>query len=88
LQRRDVKHLEELGVVARKLLQAFTAPFTIGEIACPVGVSIGDSIYLEDGEDSQKLISCADSVMYQVKRTGKNNFQYSSRAAGAMYETV
>ena len=75
----NLGHWEEPGVVARNLLEAFSAPFSVGEIACSIGVSIGISIYPDDAEDTQKLISCADSAMYEVKRAGKNEFRYSTR---------
>lgn len=74
----DLNHWEEPGMVARKLVSAFSTSFTLGERVCSVGVSIGISIYPEDAEAPKDLISCADAAMYQVKRAGKNNFQYCS----------
>ncbi|MBC8017982.1 MAG: diguanylate cyclase, partial [Verrucomicrobia bacterium] len=74
----DLNHWEEPGIVARKLLETFATPFSIGKIVCLIGVSIGVSIYPDDAEDAQNLISCADLAMYEAKRAGKNNFRYSS----------
>ena len=75
----DLSHREEPGIVARKLLEAISAPFDLGEITCHLGISIGISIFPDDAEDAQKLISCADLAMYEVKQSGRNNYRYSSQ---------
>jgi len=74
----DLNHWDEPGVVARKLLEAFTAPIHIGDITCSIGLSIGISIYPDDAEEANKLIACADFAMYEAKRGGKNGFRYSA----------
>jgi diguanylate cyclase (GGDEF)-like protein/PAS domain S-box-containing protein len=75
----NLGHLEEPGVVAKNLLEAFSAPFSVCEVTRSIGVSIGISIYPDDAEEPQELISCADSAMYEVKRAGKNDFRYSTK---------
>ncbi len=50
-----------------------------GEIS--VGASLGISIYPDDGTTSDELIRQADKAMYLVKHSGKNNFEYTRRAA-------
>ena len=40
----DVNHWEEPGIVAKKLLEVFAAPFFIDDSVCRIGVSIGVSI--------------------------------------------
>jgi diguanylate cyclase (GGDEF)-like protein len=46
-----------------------------------VGVSIGIAVYPTHGLDVDSLLSAADKAMYSVKRTGKNNFAFSSGLA-------
>jgi len=75
----DLKHWEESSIVARKLLETIEAPFRVGEIVCRIGISIGISIYPDNAEDVQKLISCADFALYEVKQSGKHNYRYSSK---------
>ena len=75
----DLKHWEESSIVARKLLAAIGAPFRLGEIVCRIGISIGISIYPDNAVDAQKLISCADFALYEVKQSGRNNFRFSSK---------
>lgn len=78
----DLKSWEEPGIVARKLLAAFGAPFRISDTHCSIGISIGISIYPDDADKPQPLISLADFAMYEAKRGGKNTFKYSSHGAG------
>ncbi|MEO8121021.1 MAG: GGDEF domain-containing phosphodiesterase, partial [Rhodoferax sp.] len=41
-----------------------------------IGVSIGVSIYPDDGVDAPTLIKCADTAMYYAKENGRNNFRF------------
>ena len=78
----DMTSWEGPAFVARKLLEALSKPFPVGDAVCRVGASIGVSIYPEDAEDARELISCADLAMYEVKQSGGNNFRYSSQTSG------
>jgi diguanylate cyclase (GGDEF)-like protein/PAS domain S-box-containing protein len=73
----DLNRREGPSIVARKILEAFSAPFVLGSIACHIGVSIGISIYPDDAADARELIACADLAMYDAKQAGSNNFRYS-----------
>ena len=75
----DLKHWEEPGLVARKVLEVLATPFALNETVCQIGASIGISIYPDDAEAPQPLLSCADFAMYEGKRTGKNTFRYHSK---------
>lgn len=76
----DLKHWDEPGHVARNLLAAFATPIQIGHIVAKVGVSIGISVFPDDGEDPQTLISSADNAMYEIKRGGKSNYTYTRKS--------
>ena len=41
-----------------------------------IGVSIGISCYPQDGEEPDRIISCADAAMYRVKNAGRNGFVF------------
>ena len=64
----------ELGLVARKILDALTPPFQCGAHEIHVSASIGTSCYPQDAGDAQTLIRSADTAMYQAKYKGKNTF--------------
>src|SRR5882724_725424 len=61
---------------AGKLLAALTAPYHIGSHELHVSVSVGVSIFPNDGADAETLINNADTAMYHAKENGRNNFQF------------
>lgn len=62
--------------VARKLLEAFSEPFPVRGHDLSLGLSIGISIYPEDGEDVTNLVKNADIALYRAKEHGRGNFQF------------
>ncbi|OGW34986.1 MAG: hypothetical protein A2X58_10475 [Nitrospirae bacterium GWC2_56_14] len=69
---------EDAGVVARKIIAALAAPFTIKGNECTIGVSIGISLYPLDGDDLEMLMHKADTAMYRVKESGAGGYTYFS----------
>jgi len=61
--------------VAEKLLLATACPISLRghEITCTV--SIGVSVFPQDGETVEELLKHADVAMYKAKEAGKNNFK-------------
>jgi diguanylate cyclase (GGDEF)-like protein len=43
-----------------------------------VGVSIGISLFPEDGQTLDELLSRADTAMYLVKKQGRNSHRFAS----------
>jgi len=62
--------------VAQKVLLLITKPYIIGKTTLHVTVSIGISIYPQDGKNMEMLSQKADKAMYEVKKTGRNNFGF------------
>ncbi len=56
--------------------QIFTKPFSLGGNSYKICGSIGIASYPEDTDDLEQLIICADDAMYQVKKSGKNDFAF------------
>jgi diguanylate cyclase (GGDEF)-like protein/PAS domain S-box-containing protein len=67
-------------LVAKKILETLTQPFTISGKECRIGTSIGIAIYPQDGEDSETLVKNADSAMYHAKRE-RNTFCFFNKIA-------
>ena len=66
---------EELTQVATRLLQCFTQPLVVEGRYISVGLSIGIATYHKEDAFST-VCEHADTAMYQVKRQGKNCFQF------------
>lgn len=64
--------------VAQKLLKVAARPVRMDGHECHLGVSIGISVYPEDGCDAQTLLRNADGAMYRAKKLGKNTYQFHS----------
>lgn len=64
--------------VCKKILSLVEKPIVVNNKELSVGISIGISIYPDNGEDIDELIHNADNAMYQVKYSGKNGFELFS----------
>lgn len=61
--------------IAEKLIDAMARPYLVGSHSLHVTLSIGLSLYPDDGMDVETLLKNADTAMYQVKKNGRNNYQ-------------
>ncbi|WP_394249048.1 EAL domain-containing protein [Vibrio profundi] len=61
-------------VFAQLLLEPLQNGFVTPMGSFPITVSIGIARYPDDGRNIEKLLSNADTAMYQAKRAGKNQF--------------
>jgi diguanylate cyclase (GGDEF)-like protein len=69
---------ERAAAVAQKILSAVASPYDLQGREFRITVSIGISVYPQDGLDEQTLKRNSDVAMYQAKQRGKNNFQFYS----------
>lgn len=67
---------ESAGVVARKIQALLRQPIAIANRDLRVTVSIGISVFPEDGSDSDSLMKNADGAMYKAKQQGRDAFQF------------
>jgi len=72
----SIEHADDAALSAKKMLAALAAPHQIEGSDLHISVSIGISIYPDDGQDAQTLIKCADTAMYYAKENGRNNFKF------------
>ncbi|HEX5539561.1 MAG TPA: EAL domain-containing protein [Methylophilaceae bacterium] len=73
-----VEDVVAAGLIAERLIQVLSQAIVLGERNLYMGVSIGVSIYPQDGDDVAQLLKAADSAMYHAKSRGKNKFQMFS----------
>ncbi len=71
----EIEAVGDAAHSAEKLIQAMTEPYVVGDHRLHVSVSIGISLYPDDGKDVDSLVRNADTAMYHAKRAGRNNVQ-------------
>ena len=71
-----IRNVQDLTPLAAKLLEIIAAPVHLEGNELHVSVSIGISVYPDDGGDLDTLMRNADTAMYHAKESGRNNFQY------------
>lgn len=62
----DIKRAEDVVSIARKLLDTFSEPFVVDGHKLFVTVSIGASLYPNDGQDVDTLLRNADAALFRV----------------------
>ncbi|PKO49372.1 MAG: diguanylate cyclase [Betaproteobacteria bacterium HGW-Betaproteobacteria-4] len=72
----EVEHTQDAAPVAEKILATFAEPCLIGGHELHVTLSIGISIYPDDGLDADGVMKSADTAMYHAKANGRNNYQF------------
>ncbi|MDM5272393.1 EAL domain-containing protein [Sulfurovum sp. zt1-1] len=75
----NVEGSKEIETIAQKILNVFNEPFVFDEHILNTTVSIGISVYPEDGEDTVTLIKHADMAMYHSKDQGHNGYSFFSK---------
>lgn len=66
----------EAAIIAEKLLQAANKAFLLKDEEVYVTISIGISIFPQDGDNRDILLRHADAAMYQAKEAGKNCYHF------------
>ncbi|OLV20105.1 putative bifunctional diguanylate cyclase/phosphodiesterase [Deinococcus marmoris] len=66
----DVRSVEDVAPVTKRLEKSFAAPFLIADQEVFVRWSLGLSVYPDDALEMDVLLSHADAAMYRAKRAG------------------
>jgi predicted signal transduction protein with EAL and GGDEF domain len=75
---KGVKNTAQVSDAAERINQALGAPMVVEGRTLVTTVSIGVSLYPNDGIDMGELLRHSDTAMYQAKDRGRNNFQLFS----------
>jgi diguanylate cyclase (GGDEF)-like protein/PAS domain S-box-containing protein len=67
---------EDAALSAKKLLRSLSMPHRVGEHDLQITISIGISVYPDDGADAESLVRNADAAMLTAKNNGRNNYQF------------
>jgi len=74
----DVARPEDVGKIAKKILDTFAEPMTLMGHELFITTSIGISLFPADGRNPEALLKNADTAMYRAKEQGRNNSQHFS----------
>lgn len=74
----EIDFAQDVASVAEKIVNTLKEPIRLGEASHEIfiTVSIGISLYPQDGSDMESLMAKADTAMYHAKSAGKNTFQF------------
>lgn len=72
----NISHAGNAALVASKIILSLSEPFVVHENTCLIGVSIGISIFPDDSDEMETLVTQSDKAMYKAKEQGKNNHQF------------
>ena len=72
----NYKNSAEVEVLCQEIISLMRKPFNINGHELLLGVSIGISVFPDDGKEAQSMVNQADLAVHQAKRTGGNNYQF------------
>jgi diguanylate cyclase len=71
----EILAAHDADLAAEKLIRAMAEPYFIDGHRLNVTLSIGVSLYPDDGADAEAVLTNADTAMYHAKRNGRNSYQ-------------
>jgi len=80
----DIATNQDAAVTAEKVLAVMGSPMTLGNTEVVVTGSLGISIFPDNGESADTLLTNADVAMYKAKDKGRNNFQFFTHQMNAL----
>jgi diguanylate cyclase (GGDEF)-like protein len=72
----EIEKRDDAVQVAEKLIAAFALPHKVSGNQVCITLSIGVSVYPDDGRDVATAFDHADRAMYHAKSNGRNNYQF------------
>jgi diguanylate cyclase (GGDEF)-like protein/PAS domain S-box-containing protein len=79
----DIQDPRDAAFVAHKILRILAQPYDLIQHTAKISASIGVAIYPTDADDSQTLVTLADTAMYRAKQSGRNGCQFHSEVVNA-----
>jgi len=73
---RDYESQASITSLANQIIHSIQAPYRLKDSDFYVSASIGIAMFPGHGQDAVQLLKNADTAMYEVKKRGKNDFQF------------
>lgn len=85
----DITDLEDLADIIKNDMEILKDPVTLDDNTLYIGMSIGISVYPNDGNEAHTLLKNADAAMYKAKDTGRNTYCfYDEEMTKKAYERI
>ncbi|WP_084591466.1 bifunctional diguanylate cyclase/phosphodiesterase [Gilvimarinus agarilyticus] len=75
----DIQDAKIAVSIAEQIIKAVSQVYSIDANHIFCGASVGISMYPDDGDTVESLVSKADQAMYGVKRSGRNGWQFFTK---------
>ena len=79
----NVRNSEHASFAARRILDALSHGFVVEDNKIVMTANIGISVYPEDGNSAERLLSTAENASGQAKMKGRSSYQFYSREINA-----
>lgn len=85
----DIRHVRDAEDFSQRLVDLFKTPLNVMGEKIYTSISVGLSVYPDDGEDIVSLEQNADMALYEAKKAGKRKtFRYRRDLQDAMLQKV
>lgn len=74
----DLSDIQQIGIVIQKLMSTLAEDYQTARHNIELNLSMGISIFPEDGEDAQSLLNQASAALITAKQVPGNHFELSS----------
>lgn len=74
----NVTNISVVESIATNIIKKLSGPYHLGGREFFIGASIGIAVFPEDGNNMELLIRNADTAMYKVKQSGRNDHRFYS----------
>lgn len=72
----EIGNKADVEIIAKKIIDFFRVKILLGGRKLSITLSMGISLYPQDGQDSSVLLKNADLALYDVKASGRNNYKF------------
>jgi diguanylate cyclase (GGDEF)-like protein/PAS domain S-box-containing protein len=79
---------ETPSVLAQRLIETLSEPFTIENVNVMVGASVGIAKTPDDGTTADELIKAADIALYSAKAAGRGTYQQFEPTMGSQLQAL
>jgi diguanylate cyclase (GGDEF)-like protein/PAS domain S-box-containing protein len=85
----DLIEHKDITKIAKKIVADFKEPIKIEKYIFDITISVGISIFPNNGLNVEDLIKHADTAMYSAKNSGKNQYQfYKNEMTSEIFEKI